>query len=111
MERASMIGANLIVGAVCILLCLPLLFGLVPPNKWYGVRFPAAYKSRENWYRINRFGAIVVLMFGAVVLLIGSLPMLLNWQPTFPESILLMMSPLFLLLIVVLSIMLYSRKL
>jgi hypothetical protein len=41
---------------VLILATLPLAAGWVPPNRWYGFRFPGAQVSPEAWYRINTLG-------------------------------------------------------
>ena len=35
---------------------LPLLAGWMPPNRWYGFRFPGALDSPELWYRLNALG-------------------------------------------------------
>ena len=41
---------------VLALATLPLLLGWVPPNRWYGFRFPDALTSPELWYRLNALG-------------------------------------------------------
>lgn len=45
-----------------LILSLPLLFGLVPPNAFYGVRTAKTLANADNWYRSNRFagGAFLV---------------------------------------------------
>ncbi len=44
-----------------ILVSLPLVFELVPPNRWYGVRVREAYASDAAWYAINRRGSIALI--------------------------------------------------
>ncbi len=44
-------------GLLFILISIPLWKGRVKPNRWYGFRLPQSFKSEENWYRINKFGA------------------------------------------------------
>jgi len=59
------------VGVLTIVLCVPLVLGKIKPNPWYGIRFPASYQSEENWYRINRTGGWIAIVWGAVVTGIG----------------------------------------
>ena len=35
---------------------LPLVFGLVPPNRWFGFRLPGTAHSPTLWYEINELG-------------------------------------------------------
>lgn len=44
-----------------ILVSLPLLFDLVPPNGWYGIRVREAYASDEAWYAVNRVGGLAIV--------------------------------------------------
>lgn len=50
-----------------------LALGLVPPNHTFGIRFPQALVSVDNWYRVNRFGGIALAIWGASSLGAGSL--------------------------------------
>jgi hypothetical protein len=43
------------------LVCLPLLFGLIPRNRWYGVRVREAMTSDAAWYAVNRTGALALI--------------------------------------------------
>ena len=58
--------------AVIAALSLPLVFGLVPPNRLYGFRTRQTLANRELWYRANRFAGcalfIASLASGAVFL-------------------------------------------
>ena len=45
---------------------LPLVFQLVPPNRWYGFRLPGAMVSPEAWYQINALGG--KMLIGSMVL-------------------------------------------
>jgi hypothetical protein len=42
--------------AVLALAALPLALGWVPPNRWYGFRFPGALFAPDLWYRLNALG-------------------------------------------------------
>ena len=44
-----------------ILVSVPLLFDLIPPNSWYGVRVREAYASDAAWYAINRRGSLAII--------------------------------------------------
>ena len=48
--------------------CVPLIFGLVPRNRAYGIRTCKTLSDDRIWYPANRFGA-VALVLGAVVYL------------------------------------------
>jgi uncharacterized membrane protein len=62
---------RLILGPVgIILVCLPLLFDLVPRNPWYGVRVREAFASDEAWYAVNRLGGAALI--GACVVWIAA---------------------------------------
>jgi hypothetical protein len=41
---------------ILMLAALPLALGWVPPNRWYGFRFPGALFAPEIWYRLNALG-------------------------------------------------------
>ncbi|MXY67059.1 MAG: SdpI family protein [Acidobacteriia bacterium] len=61
--RAEMVAA--IVAATA----LPLLFGWVPPNPYYGFRTPRSMSSPEAWYRANEIMAYYLLASQALGLL------------------------------------------
>ena len=52
--------------ALLILAGLPLIFKVVPPNRWYGFRLPGAMISPEVWYDINALGG--KMLIGSMVL-------------------------------------------
>lgn len=52
------------------LYALPLLFGWVGPNRWYGFRHQRARSSREIWYAANRIAAVHLLAAMALCLLL-----------------------------------------
>ncbi|MDE0108062.1 MAG: SdpI family protein [Bryobacterales bacterium] len=61
--RAEMVAA--IIAATA----LPLLFGWVPPNPYYGFRTPRSMGSPEAWYRANEIMACYLLASQALGLL------------------------------------------
>ncbi len=62
-------------GGLLIVLCTPLVLGLVPPNNLYGIRLPA-FMSPEKWYPLQRRGGLLLLVLGVVLVLTG---ILLHW--------------------------------
>jgi uncharacterized membrane protein len=45
-----------------VLIALPMVFGWVRPNHWYGVRTRKTRSSRHLWYRANRLGGIYMIV-------------------------------------------------
>jgi len=52
--------------ALFVVLALPLVLGLVPPNRVYGVRTPRTLADRDAWYRANRAGGVAIVLASAV---------------------------------------------
>ena len=46
---------------VIMLVCLPLVLGLIPRNAPYGIRVREAFASDESWYEINRLGGVALV--------------------------------------------------
>ncbi|MGO9569797.1 MAG: SdpI family protein [Desulfomonilaceae bacterium] len=60
-----------ILGIVVILVSVPLYLGKIKMNRAYGFRIPKALESAENWYRINRYGARVLMYWAVFVMIMG----------------------------------------
>ena len=60
---------------VLALAALPLVFGLVPPNQWYGFRLPGTLEDPELWYQINAIGGRNFVF----AMLVGAAANLLIW--------------------------------
>jgi hypothetical protein len=63
--------------AVLIVAALPLLLQGVPPNRWYGFRFPGAQLNPTLWYEINALGG---KLFISGLLICGAINVLLVWK-------------------------------
>ena len=66
--HTSLLIACLVIAAVSI----PLMVGVVPPNRLYGFRTPRTLSDRVLWYRANHFAGwafFVAALAGAVLLL------------------------------------------
>ena len=57
-------------------LSIPLFLGKVPMNHFYGVRFRQSFKSDQNWYEINRYGAKVMALFTIPIYIAASIGVL-----------------------------------
>jgi uncharacterized membrane protein len=52
-------------------IAIPLLLGLIPRNRWYGIRTPQALSDENAWYRSNRFGGWTFLFSGMIYFLVA----------------------------------------
>jgi hypothetical protein len=100
----------ILLGIATALAVLPLLAGLVKPNRFYGIRVAAAFVSEQNWYAINSFGAKRFLYFAAII---GSTGLVLDRYPQAPfwVPILCLLAVLPLILLTVHSIDRYAKSL
>ena len=55
-----------------LVLALPLILGVIPPNRLYGVRTPKTISSTEVWYRANRAGGWMLLLDSLLYLVIAA---------------------------------------
>lgn len=53
------------------LLMLPLILGLIPPNRWYGVRTKQIQANAEHWYQVNRYAGLTLSIAGVEYLIIA----------------------------------------
>ena len=63
--------------ALLIVTTLPLIAGVVPPNRWYGFRLSLLNPSPEIWYQVNALGG---KMFLAALLACMGINLLLLWK-------------------------------
>jgi len=64
---------NILVGILIIAVSIPLLKNKIRMNCWYGMRFRKSFKSNENWYKINSYGAKRMILWSLVIIIIGLL--------------------------------------
>lgn len=50
---------------------IPLIKEKVKMNHFYGVKFAKSYESEELWYKINKKGGQLLLLWSVVILFIG----------------------------------------
>ena len=56
------------VGLLFILISLPLIKGIVPPNSFYGCRTRKTLSDENIWYKANRISGYDLLVTGAITL-------------------------------------------
>src|SRR5262245_50852314 len=81
LRRMMLVGTLLIVGLILwfvpdsvptrnpillIIVALPMILGLVPRNRLYGMRTTYALSSEGAWYRQNVIGGMALLVWGLV---------------------------------------------
>lgn len=72
----------LLSGLLFSLLGIPLILGIVPPNRLYGFRVPATLANRDLWYIVNRAAGIDLVTGGVLLVAIGfSLPAIGRYVP------------------------------
>jgi len=54
-------------GLLYAVLSLPLIFKMVPKNRFYGIRIRKAFVSDGNWYAINKAGGILIFVCGLLL--------------------------------------------
>ena len=69
-----MINQPFVVPALLIILVsLPLVFGLIPKNRFYGFKTPKTLSDDQVWYRSNRYGARALIFSCLAYLLVAKL--------------------------------------
>ena len=54
-------------------LAIPLVFGLLPRNHWYGIRTAQTLSDENTWYRSNRFGGCAFQISGVIYFAIAKI--------------------------------------
>jgi hypothetical protein len=80
MEENIIIGLiNIACGVFFIAVSIPLLKRKIKMNDWYGIRFSKAFKSEENWYAINEYGARKICYWSLFTIGTGLLAFLVDF--------------------------------
>ena len=99
------------IGALLVIVSLPLCFKLVPRNCFYGVRIRKAFVSDANWYAINSFGGTVLVACGLFLMFFAYMTWDIAPQPRDPLAAVDLMAPLPVLALALIFIQIYARKL
>lgn len=81
MTRAMAAQPFFVPAVLFVAFSLPLVFGVVPPNRFYGFRTRQALGSRRAWLAVNRYGGKAVVIASGVYLVTAGL---LPWERTSP---------------------------
>jgi len=107
---ASHIGMmNLIIGLAVIGVSIPLVLKKIPRNYYYGIRLRKAFKSDQNWYAINAYGSKWMIGCGAILAVIGALTLGIDIQHR--QLLRVVQYAPFLILLPIVPVVVYSRKL
>jgi len=60
-----------VLAIVIIVISIPLYLGKVKRNAVYGFRIRKAFESEQNWYLINRYGALLLMIWAVVLAILG----------------------------------------
>ena len=72
MREAVILGIVILcLGVTVIGFSVPLLFGKIPPNHWYGVRLKKALSNEQIWYKANKYSAKDFFVVGLLQVLVG----------------------------------------
>ena len=104
-------GPLVSIGAISVVVSVPLILRWIPMNRWYGIRTRKAFASEENWYEINAYGGKAFFLFGVFLLAVAWLGRDLMPGPRDPLMALVVLLPLAALVPVMLAIRAYSRRL
>jgi uncharacterized membrane protein len=56
-----------------IIVAIPLAIGVVPRNRWYGIRTAQTLSDDGVWYRANKFGGISILISGTIYFVVAAM--------------------------------------
>jgi uncharacterized membrane protein len=69
----ALFGQPFVIPAILILVvAVPLILGIIPPNHIYGVRTPKTISNAGVWYRANRAGGWMLLLDSLLYLVIAA---------------------------------------
>ncbi len=51
-----------------LIISIPLVFGLIPRNRWYGIRTSRTLSDDDVWFAANRFGGLLFILSSLVYL-------------------------------------------
>ena len=99
------------IGIASMLVSIPIMLRRVPMNRWYGVRTRKAFVSEDNWYEINAFGGKAFFLFGLLLVAVAWFGRDILPDPRDLLAPFVMAIPALALLVVLLALWLFSRRL
>jgi len=65
-------------GLLITLICLPMVYGKVPPNALYGMRTKHTFQSSQAWMDLNEVGGMLFSLLGFPLILGGAVGLFLT---------------------------------
>ncbi|MEK7832826.1 MAG: SdpI family protein [Acidobacteriota bacterium] len=79
--KPSQVWKYVIAGIVFIVISIPTILEMVPPNSWYGFRVAKTFSDERIWYAANRVMGIDLLLAGlAIVIGVLATAKLVRWD-------------------------------
>jgi len=66
------------VGALEILMGIPLMYGKIKPNWFYGFRLPKTVSNKEIWYEVNKQTGRDFMVSGMIIIIVSLFLMAFN---------------------------------
>ena len=59
-------------------ICMPMVYGKLPMNIWYGMRTKTSLQSEESWTHLNEIGGMLFSLLGFPMMLGGAIGLFLT---------------------------------
>ncbi len=100
-------STSLLIGPLILAaLSIPLILGLVPPNRYYGLRTPKTLANAALWYRANRFAGWAFLVAAGMAVVLARAMRSGILPPEIPEVVAIVLP----VLLAMLGCFLYLRR-
>ncbi len=76
-----------LMGAVFVLLAIPLWLDRIPPNKLYGFRTRATLSDKSLWYAVNKPTGLILMVTGLVMLAVTPVGLAAGGDPEQQEEL------------------------
>ena len=73
LHNVSSAAGVFLIGIMMLIVSIPLIFKKIPPNAFIGFRLPGLNLNEENWYKVNSFGGLRLLIWSIPVLVFAVL--------------------------------------
>lgn len=100
-----------IIGLILMAISIPLKNGKVAMNHFYGVRLKKSYASEKNWYLMNTYGGKQLLIWSAVLVVLGIIDFFIPFNGRELLIVLFAFLPVIVLMIPTYLIVRYSKTL
>ena len=100
--------AAVVLGGLMVLVAIPMMLGIIKPNRVYGFRTKKTLSNEKIWYKANAFGGWALFLGGLVILAATGLIYYYAYEAMVDFWYLVMLGPI---VLVVLASLLFARKL